>query len=167
VTCEKLAITTAYASTNTKKKLTNVKAVLDDEYQQGKTIHTITPSNTNSAAVSVTGERFMFWGVDDGTSTLNSDYIRNYKNGSTASKATEQTVDATGKYRIWIALPAGRSLNNLYSSLGSSLGSVMKYVDSSTKTDVKGANGYTASEYTLYIYTSNTSLNGIYTINIG
>lgn len=165
VTCSKLADTTIYASTNTRKKITTNPAVLTDAYPNGASVHTTTPPNT-SATASVTGARYMFWGADDGKATLNSAYIRANKKGSAATAAATKIVDAQGALRIWIALPSGRSLNNLYNSLGSDLGSVMGDVDSSKTTNIEGANGFTAASYTLYVFESDSALNGDYTIVI-
>lgn len=165
VTCTKLTDTTIYASTNTRKKITTNPAVLTDAYPNGASVHTTTPSNT-SATASVTGARYMFWGADDGKATLNSAYIRANKKGSAATAAATKTVDAQGALRIWIALPAGRSLNNLYNALGSDLGSVMGDVDSSKTENIQGANGFTADSYTLYVFESDSALNGDYTIVI-
>lgn len=165
VTCSKLADTTIYASTNTRKKITTNPAVLNDAYPSGASVHTTTPPNTTASA-SVTGARFMFWGADDGSATLNSAYIRANKKDSAATAAATKTVDAQGALRIWIALPSGRSLSNLYNSLGSDLGSVMGDVDSSKTASIEGANSFTAATYTLYVFESDSALNGDYTIVI-
>ena len=152
-----LPATTVYASTNTKKVLESVKATLSDTAPASKQL-------TKSAELKVTGIRYMFWGADNGSATLNSATIRTASGGGSAAKAaTTKTLDASGKTRIWVAAPSGITLNNLYNSLGADLGSVMGSVTSTT-VSVEGANGFTAATYTLYVFSSDAALNGTYTI---
>lgn len=122
---------------------------------------------TNTLELSVTGARYMFWGAyETRPTTMDSTEIRKHTGGgSVATGAITETIDLTGKTYVFVALPSGRTLNNLYNQLGADLGSVMASVTSST-VNVNGANGYTEAQYKLYVFESSSKLNGNYTIVI-
>lgn len=122
---------------------------------------------TNTLELSVTGARYMFWGAyETKPATMDSTEIRKHTGGDCAATSTAtKTISLQDKTYFFIALPSGRTLNNLYGNLGPELGSAMSSVTSST-VSVSGANGYTQASYTLYEWNSDSKLNGNYTIVI-
>lgn len=139
---------TIYASTNTKKCLSNVNAVLDVDAKAG------TKPLTSSASKTVSAQYYAYVGYSTKTtaSEFDSDSIKALQaaktwitvNGTTNLLPNATTSDGTS---IVIAVPAKYKLSGVKNSLG------MPILDnfSSTAT-VAYTNGSTTTDYTVYVY---------------
>lgn len=155
VTCEKLPATTVYASTNTKKMLSNKAATLNDTAATSKTLAATT------ATASVTGSRFMFWGAYAEQVELTSANIRALANGGSAAVAATSkdiTMTETGVKHFIVAVPSGYTLSSAKNATSMNNEEVGNF----TKTEVmvEGLNGFAAAKYNVYSFVSGTAWKG-------
>ena len=158
-----LPSTTVYASTNTKKIISETKAVLNDTAPASKAL-------TSYTEKTVTGVRYMFWGGNPivPSGNIDSAYVRNNfsaRGGSSAAGAATVTIKADGLNYLYVAVPAGKSLVDMYPASGGQLASVLGEVKR-YQVNVEGLNGFAASQYTVYEYRPLATLGEDYTVII-
>ena len=119
---------------------------------------------TNSTYKEVTGVRYSFAGTRD-SMELNSTNIRKLN-----SKGTSTQFDITipeNTSHVYVAVPSGKTLTNVLDSNAFGTDIVGSFV-ANEDIPVEGANGYTATNYTVYVYTPDTLLSANnYTIKLG
>ena len=119
---------------------------------------TKTPSApTNSTNKSVTGDRYSFYGTKQGTTGITNAVSMTSSNIRTlGGKSFNTTFSITipdGTSHVYIALPSDKTLTKV-ADTGAFGTDIVASFKANTKTNVlvEGANGYTAQNYTVYIY---------------
>lgn len=145
---------TIYASTNTKKVLSDVSAAVDvDYFASDKDL-------TSKASATVTGVRACWYGFLDSApagDTLNNAYFRGIidtnptgngiKKSLTAIKTGTEIVAKSGFKGLVIAIPAEKEIKSLIAK-----GATTDLIPAASKkiVSIEGANGYTAADYNVY-----------------
>ena len=119
---------------------------------------TKTPSApTNSTNKSVTGDRYTFYGTKQGTTGITNAISMTSSNiRALGGKSFDTTFSITipdGTSHVYIAIPSDRTLTKV-ADTGAFGTDIVASFKANTKTNiaVEGANGYTAQNYTVYIY---------------
>ena len=154
VSVDALPTTKVFASTNTKRPMTNVHDTLTDTKPANKTL-------SNSRDYTVTGVRYAFTGAVASGFVANSANVRKLtQNGYSKSALTKMTA-SEGNTQIIIAFPkTWGSLSEVKdnNALGAVITDKFKLTDN---VKVEGANGFTAIDYKIYVYTSGVVLGAI------
>ena len=134
--------------------MTNVHDTLTDTKPANKTL-------SNSKDYTVTGVRYAFTGAVPSGFVADSANVRNLtKNGYSKSALTKMTT-SEGNMQIIIAFPkTWGSLSEVKdnNALGAVITDKFKLTDN---VKVEGANGFTAIDYKVYVYTSGVTLGAI------
>lgn len=145
---------TIYASTNTKKVLSDVSAAVDvDYFASNKPL-------TSKASATVTGVRACWYGFLDSApagDTLNNAYFRGItdtnptgngiKKSLTAIKTGTEIVAKSGFKGLVIAIPSGKEIKSLIAK-----GATTDLIPAASQkiVSIEGVNGYTAADYNVY-----------------
>lgn len=122
----------------------------------------IVAGTKNASNVTITGKRKMFFGsFKDATTVLDSTAIRGLKSVLNPQASTvvqyAQFPVAAGDIKFVIAIPKsyGRGIKEvLQNAEGFNLNVTANFVKQSTSIQVEGANGFTAVDYDVYVWTS-------------
>lgn len=115
------------------------------------------PAVTKSESRTVTGERHWFLGAKPSAIELNSANIRALGN-NVAPTAGEITLSiAEGTKAVYVVVPTGKTLIKVLdvNAMGTPITGSFK---SEGSVQVEGANGFTAAEYTAYVYRPSAAL---------
>lgn len=145
---------TIYASTNTKKVLSDVSAAVDvDYFASNKPL-------TSKASATVTGVRACWYGFLDSApagDTLNNAYFRGItdtnptgngiKKSLTAIKTGTEIIAKSGFKGLVIAIPSGKEIKSLIAK-----GATTDLIPAASQkiVSIEGVNGYTAADYNVY-----------------
>ena len=160
VSVDALPTTKVFASTNTKRPMTNVHDTLTDTKPANKTL-------SNSRDYTVTGVRYAFTGAVASGFVANSANVRNLtKNGTSKSALTKMTA-SEGNTQVIIAFPSSWGKLKTVVDVGNMSAEITGTFILTDNVSVEGANGFDAVNYKVYVYTSNVVLGAInYAITI-
>ena len=129
----------------------------------------ITEATITKTKGTLSGYRKMFWGtMTSKPETITSADVRALSVVSEkANQCTEKALSIdTGKFRVVIAVPKGYTLSKVLDANDSNANIVGSF--SSMEVNVEGANGYTATAYTVYYidYANATTVTNTYKVTI-
>lgn len=123
-------------------------------------------ANSVANVIYVKGVRYAFYGsLVTPLTDLNSAAIRGLKGISTQGLTTLSVPITEGSKQVIIAVPSGKTVTSVLDKNLSNSEVVDTFTVSTVS--VEGANGYTAKDYNVYVYNSNTLLGeNTYTVTI-
>lgn len=99
------------------------------------------------------GVRYMFYGPMTTDATLNSASIRSLGHKEASASKTIATFGAgAGAVKVVVAVPSGKKITKVLMPSAMNADVTTAFVQQSATVDVEGAEGYTATAYTVYVY---------------
>lgn len=125
------------------------KTNLGNDYPAGK----ITAGSASKTSSNLTGVRYMFYGPMTTDAALNSASIRALGHKEASASKTIATFGAgAGAVKVVVAVPSGKRITKVLMPSAMNADVTTAFVQQSATVDVEGAEGYTATAYTVYVY---------------
>ena len=123
---------------------------LGNPYPAGK----IAAGSASKNSIELKGVRYMFWGpMTDADMALNSANIRALAHKQASGTGTLDTFGAgAGAKKVVVAVPAGRKITKVLMPSALNADVTALFVKQGSQSSVKGAEGYTAAAYDVYVY---------------
>ena len=117
----------------------------------------VVPAAAKSESRTVTGERHWFLGAEPSAIELTSANIRALSNNVAPTASVITLSIAEGTKAVYVVVPVGKTLKEVadVNAMGTPITETFK---SEGSVQVEGANGFTAAEYTAYVYRPSAAL---------
>ena len=138
---------------------------LGDPYPAGK----IVAGSASKDSSVLQGVRYMFWGPMTTDAAIDSAAVRALAHKQATSTGTLSTFGAgAGAKKVVVAVPSDRKITKVLMPSALNADVTALFVKQSTTVPVKGANGYAAAAYNIYVYQpASIDAGETYTITIG